>query len=357
MDHGSNDWEDEYQFFALQGISSISTIVGSESNRPLDPDETKALEEFASSNQSVMLLTASNTRSNSGRDSPGASSIPSSEGGRSTSSRPRPRSNVDPLESMFTPAGEPITVLPFHHNHGTSVNAGPKISDAAIYGPRFCEIYQAFNKTCDPPIDPSKHLMSLCSQYLVPFCQWVRDSDEQSMWVGDMLLGHDYLRPEVRNGLVMILVYTFASIKATLQVNADMFTTLVDHEQGLGIANKFSLKIYNDPYHFLFFLKSAISGLIDAGYIQDNERQNQQKKTKVRFENQDEYVAFNQLQAGLVQMLDAGNNAEARNYVYHVTTYWQQRAKVWKGCKYTCSTCICVSLLTYIHIHMRRCSF
>ena len=70
----------------------------------------------------------------------------------------------------------------------------------------------------------------------------------------------------------MVLIYTFASIKAQEGIEGlDMFATFQDSETGLGIANKFSLKIYNDPYSYLSFLKSSVSGLIDAGSIPDNE--------------------------------------------------------------------------------------
>lgn len=58
-----------------------------------------------------------------------------------------------------------------------------------------------------------------------------------------LTIENDYLRPEVRNGIVMVIVYTFASIKATLAEGLDMFITLQDNESGLGIANRFSLKV------------------------------------------------------------------------------------------------------------------
>jgi hypothetical protein len=147
--------------------------------------------------------------------------------------------------------------------------------------------------------------MSLCTEHVVSFIKWARESEEQSGWIAHTLLNNDYLRPEVRNGIVIVLIYTFAAIKAATATSSnsasnsanssssstgggggggeggeDMFSTLQDVEQGLGIANKFSLKIYNDPFDYLYFLKATITGLIDAKALPDNERQNQPKKNK-----------------------------------------------------------------------------
>jgi hypothetical protein len=213
------------------------------------------------------------------------------------------------------------------HANGSLLPGGEKISDAYVYGPRFCDIYDAFNATRLAPIDPSRHLMSLCTQYLVEFCLWARESIERTNYIRERLMDHEYLRSEVRNGIVMVIIYTFASTKATILDQADMFTTLQDHERGLGIANKFSLRIYNDPYNYLSFLKSSISSLIDAGIIPDNERLNQPKKNKLKYENKEEFSAFTQIQNMLVAALDAGNNVAAKNLVNHITGFWSQRGK------------------------------
>lgn len=109
---------------------------------------------------------------------------------------------------------------------------GEKVSDAIIYGPRFCDIFEEFNKSMTKPIDPSRHLMALCTEYLIAFCQWSRASPERITWIREKLLDHEYLRCEVRNGMVMVIIYTFASIKASIIEGADMFTTLQDHERG-----------------------------------------------------------------------------------------------------------------------------
>jgi hypothetical protein len=107
-----------------------------------------------------------------------------------------------------------------------------KLSDAIVYGPRFCELFEEFNMTLPTRIDPSRHLMSLCTEYLIPFSQWARGSIARTSWISEKLRDHEYLRSEVRNGMIMVIIYTFASIKATLIEGADMFTTLQDHDTG-----------------------------------------------------------------------------------------------------------------------------
>jgi hypothetical protein len=207
-----------------------------------------------------------------------------------------------------------------------------KVSDALTYGPRFCEVFHTFCRKQNITIDITRHLMSLCLDYLVSFINWARESEEQVAWISNMLYDYDYLRPEVRNGIVMVLIYTFASIKATSMENMDMFTTLQDPDYGLGIANKFSLKIYNDPFCYLSFLKFSISSLIDAGAIPDNERQNQPvKKGKSSTINEDEVNAFHKMKDKLLNYLDSDNIAEAKGFVQIISTHWQLRGKVSLG--------------------------
>ena len=203
-----------------------------------------------------------------------------------------------------------------------------KLSDALIYGPRFCQVFREYTETLGKPVNVDRHLMSLCTEHLVPFCKWARENEAKTTSIRGTLLEFDYLRPEVRNGIVMVIIYTFASIKATRESGLDMFITLQDTEKGLGIANKFSLKIYNDPFMYLSFLKISISALIDAGAIPDNERINQPKRNKAMVENKEELDAYDQIQKRLVSLLDSGDNAGAKHIVLLITNYWQQRAKV-----------------------------
>ncbi len=125
--------------------------------------------------------------------------------------------------------------------------------------------------------DLSKHLLSVCVENLIDFSCWSRESAAHCQWVHETLDENADLRPEVRNGLAMILIYCFSSAQASLQAEADMFSVLQDAENGMGIVNKTSLKIYNDPFNYFNFLKACISGLIDSGKIPENERQNQVK--------------------------------------------------------------------------------
>jgi hypothetical protein len=213
-----------------------------------------------------------------------------------------------------------------------------KVSDAQVYGPRFCVLYETYCHKNHITMDIRRHLMSLCLENLVPFVKWARENDTQIQWIQNTLLENDYLRPEVRNGVVIVLVYTFASIKASLDPNLDMFITLQDNDQGLGIANKFSLKIYNDPFFYLTFLKTTISALIDAGVLPDNERQNQPKRNKIAYQNREELQAFQRIQRMIVEALDSGNVVGAKALVSDVATFWQQRGKVSDGGG---SVCVC----------------
>lgn len=203
-----------------------------------------------------------------------------------------------------------------------------KISDAQTYGPRFCLLFETYCQKHRITIDIRRHLMSLCLEHLVPFIKWARESEAQVQWIQSTLLENDYLRPEVRNGVVMVLIYTFAAIKATVDSNLDMFITLHDGEQGMGIANKFSLKIYNDPFFYLIFLKVSISALIDAGVLPDNERQNQPKRSKISFQNREEFQSFQRLQKTIIDNFDSGNIAAAKSIVSTIANFWQQRGKV-----------------------------
>jgi hypothetical protein len=144
-----------------------------------------------------------------------------------------------------------------------------------LFEPKFMEVFDKFCDHTQQTIDLSQHLMSLCLDSLIPFCCWARENNSRNAWIRQVLDDNSDLRPEVRNGLSMILIYVLSTAKTTQFVNADMFGLLEDNETGLGIVNKTSLKIYNDPYNYFNFLKSCMSGLIDAGTIPENERLNQ----------------------------------------------------------------------------------
>ena len=160
-------------------------------------------------------------------------------------------------------------------NHWESPSHTPpteiESSVVTIFEPKFMILYREFIKSTDMKIDLNLHLMSLCLELLLPFSAWVRESDERLEWIREVVDENIDLRPEVRNGLSMLLTYCFASAKAS-HLKSDMFSVLQDD---FGIVNKTSLKIYNDPYNYFYFVKSCLSGLIDAGKIPENERLNQ----------------------------------------------------------------------------------
>jgi hypothetical protein len=137
-----------------------------------------------------------------------------------------------------------------------------------IYEPKFFEIFQAYNQHClqyEPNIKnhhiANAHLMTLCLNNLLPFSNWARESDN-ALFIRVSLFENPDMRPEVRNGLAMIVVYVFSAAKANEMrltnpnySSADMFTVLMKTDTGFGIVNKTSLKIYSDPYGFFNFLK------------------------------------------------------------------------------------------------------
>ena len=154
------------------------------------------------------------------------------------------------------------------------------VSITKLFEPKFLEIYHAYrdhicNVLSAPDIDLSQHLMSLCLDHLVTFSCWARESTSRCMWIQKILDDNVDLRPEVRNGLCMVFVYAFSAAKALETKETDMFLVLQEPETGLGIVNKTSLKIYNDPFCYFSFLKACMSGLIDAGKLPENERLNQ----------------------------------------------------------------------------------
>jgi hypothetical protein len=233
------------------------------------------------------------------------------------------------------------TVASSADNLEEECDANGRVSDALTYGPRFCEIFREYSATQLKPIDLNRHLMALCCQHLVPFIVWARQSPSKSASIHKTLLENEYLRPEVRNGIVVVLVYTFAAAKAkelrghrmatgnTAGLRGyDMFQALQDADNGLGMSNKLSLRIYNDPFSYLSYLKTCISALIDAGAIPDNERVGQAKRVKMTVENQEELDAYGEIQLALTSLLDEGDVFNAKKMVMQITSYWQQRAKV-----------------------------
>lgn len=127
----------------------------------------------------------------------------------------------------------------------------------AVLQSKFCEVHSKYLE-CNPSIvtDPMDNLMTSCLNHLIPFCCWARKNDQTSEWIHSTLLGKPDLRPEVRNGIALIIIYTFASARA--RDGADMFSILQDQETGLGIVNKTSVKVYNDPFNYFEFIKVDI---------------------------------------------------------------------------------------------------
>jgi hypothetical protein len=149
---------------------------------------------------------------------------------------------------------------------GLSVKKSVVPNITTIYEPKFFEIFQAYQQYClqyEPNLQligiGNSHLMTVCLNNLLCFSNWARDINN-GLFIRLTLFENPDMRPEVRNGLAMILIYVFAAAIANeLRMNGgdnasyvDMFTIVMN---GLGIVNKTSLKIYSDPFEFFNFIK------------------------------------------------------------------------------------------------------
>jgi hypothetical protein len=127
---------------------------------------------------------------------------------------------------------------------------------------RFLEVYSRYveyHPNSAAAAARPDNLMIACLEHLIPFCCWARQDDQISEWIHAKLLSKPDLRPEVRNGIALIIIYTFASAKAHVcDGDSDMFSVLQDHDTGFGIVNKTSVKVYNDPFNYFEFLKVSL---------------------------------------------------------------------------------------------------
>lgn len=157
----------------------------------------------------------------------------------------------------------------------TKSDDAPPISIAKFYEPKFLKVFAKYAEVYNVSVNMEKHFLTNCMDHLVNFCCWTREDPKTTLWIRSVLDENPDLRPEVRNGLSMILIYCLSAAMVKFKPGSDMFTILQETEKGLGIVNKTSLKIYNDPFNYFNFLKYCIAGLIDSGKIPENERQNQ----------------------------------------------------------------------------------
>jgi hypothetical protein len=185
-----------------------------------------------------------------------------------------------------------------------NITAGDKLTDGAgangnsnstdsssiiyYYEPKFYSIYLKYldhltatttsstNSTSSNStlVDLTQHLFMICLEHLIPFSCWLRKSEEVSSWIKSILNDHEDFRPEVRNGVSMLIIYCFSTAKSKLYPKSNSFMILENEDIGLGIVNKTSLRIYNDPYNYLQFIKQCITGLIKAGIVPENEKSN-----------------------------------------------------------------------------------
>jgi hypothetical protein len=133
----------------------------------------------------------------------------------------------------------------------------------------FFVIYQHYisEESLTNSIDLTQNMLSLCLNNLLPFCCWARKDSQKSECLHKLLLDNADLRPEVRNGIALIIIYVFASAKEHLETAEhalDMFGVLQDTHRGLGIVHKTSLRIYNDPLNYFSFIKVPSPSLLSA---------------------------------------------------------------------------------------------
>lgn len=216
---------------------------------------------------------------------------------------------------------------------GSSDKSGGK-GDATevldLYEPKFLDIfdrYKAHQLASGAPCELSGCLLANCIEHMIPFCKWVRQGEGNvTEWIHGVLLNSLDLRPELRNGLSMILMYTFSAAQARASpLKRDMFSVLQDQIAGLGIVHKTALRVYNDPFFYYAFLKASMTALIDNGFIPENERQNREKPKKPKKQTgaADELNYFLQLSQHLLGLMETNNHAQLRTNISHIVSYWQ----------------------------------
>jgi len=202
----------------------------------------------------------------------------------------------------------------------------------SVFQPKFMEIHDTFMAQLPAEyrasIPQHDHLLGAILEYMVKFCCWARGSADTSAWINNLLFQNVDFRPELRNGLTMILMYTFAASQAVRSKrSSDLFTVVMDANHGLGIIHKTSLRVYSDPFNFFSFLKLCLTGLIECGVLKENERVSQSvPKTRRRhFEVESELVAFNDLKSLLVTRLRT-DLEEVKLNISAIVTCWQEKS-------------------------------
>jgi hypothetical protein len=214
--------------------------------------------------------------------------------------------------------------------YGNMFSEARKDNDLKVFGPKFCQIFDAYQKVTRKAVDFNDHLFIMCCDNLIPFARWCRDDGK--CFIRAVLADHNDLRCEVRNGLATVLVYTFSAMKAAMNktFKSDMFKELSNPATGFNIAHKCSIKIYTDPCNYLSFLKQSLSGLISAGILPDNERVNQQsaiRRTVDSVEDTEELRMYNDLVILLGKYISRDLDLGKR-CVEDVVKLWSSKSKV-----------------------------
>lgn len=217
-------------------------------------------------------------------------------------------------------------------------------------------------------------LLVLCLKHIIPFLTWIRRSTSQIQHVKSLFLNHTDLRPEVRNGLLVILIHTFAAVKAkyfnednalkkstegtsssqylvTEELHEENMVSILQHPtKGLNISFQSIFKIIHDRHQFIAFLKNIILGLIELNLIPKNTRQKLILPTSSEgniaissrtakdpsdenlVTNQEEYLAYLSLNSWLMtELADERNEAKihvVRKIIQRFCGYWAMHSKV-----------------------------
>lgn len=227
--------------------------------------------------------------------------------------------------------------------------------DDQTFKTRFLHIYNAYvEQACPEGVGSGSHLLVTCLEQMICFCTWARSTNQTQTWIFSTLLHSADLRPELRNGLAMILMYTFAAAKAdALKNGSDMFTVVMDADYGLGIIHKTSLRVYNDPYFFFNFLKMTMTGLIECGALKENERisQSNPKTRRKHYEVESECLAFEEMKQ-MVAQLAKENLTSLKSKVEDIVTAWQQKKAKSTAPPSKFATAVALLKMGYMAVHI-----
>ena len=220
----------------------------------------------------------------------------------------------------------------------------------AFFEQKFSQLYSAYihenpSLFIDPEAWLTRHFFCLCLDHVVPFSKWLRQSVAHLLWVQTTLQHHFELRPEFRNGLIMIFIHTFATMKAihvnrsngkqlkNPSLNENMVTILQSATKGLNISFQTIFKVAYDRSSQLTILKNVVLELIELNvipkYVQRREKEGKKNNAEFKKKVELELLAFKHLQIIMKENLE--EKEESKNFlqtIQNVCNYWAMHSKV-----------------------------